>query len=314
MRHPDVRTVQSIAILGMLFNNLGDHDLCQTLWACAVRISLNLGLNQPRAKPFVDLSQEFCTRLWWTMLICDWLPFPGTDSLIAEEHNSVAPLPSPQINEEHIVHCGRRVYAIDYHTFMARSATVCRKFAGAVHRRDRPRIELVRRADEQLADIIAALPEHLQPELSETSTSMSEIEVLHPWLRWQRVNVTLVLLTHRLFVHLTLRNAWQQEAEKYRWAKIVSLQTAKNIIFISRNWELPAANRRQWALAYHLYKACALLISEASSGSTESILGAGWEDDVLECVAYLEEIRQWNVIAGNAADTLRRLLETFINS
>ena len=71
MRREDIRTVQTVAILGICFNNFGDFNLNSMMLCCAIRIGQKLGMH--RDNPAVPgLKQECCRRLWWTLMICEW--------------------------------------------------------------------------------------------------------------------------------------------------------------------------------------------------------------------------------------------------
>jgi len=72
MRRYDVRSVQAIAVLGMCFNNFGDCNLYEILWTCAIRIAQKLGMHKAHNDIRPELNQEWCRRLWWTLVICDW--------------------------------------------------------------------------------------------------------------------------------------------------------------------------------------------------------------------------------------------------
>lgn len=74
MSQCDIRVVQSIAILGICFSNFGDHNLYHTMWACAIQVARQLGMNATENKtPSLGLSRRASHRLWWTLVICDWL-------------------------------------------------------------------------------------------------------------------------------------------------------------------------------------------------------------------------------------------------
>lgn len=75
MRRHDVCTVQTIAVLGISFNNLGEHKLYRTLWSCAFRIAQSLGMDRPMDVE-LKIRPELCRRLWWTLIICEWLAYP----------------------------------------------------------------------------------------------------------------------------------------------------------------------------------------------------------------------------------------------
>lgn len=72
LRRFDVRTVQTIVILGMCFLNFGDVDLSRTLWGAAIRIAQSLGLDKRTIPEKVRLDPELCHRMWWTLIIVEW--------------------------------------------------------------------------------------------------------------------------------------------------------------------------------------------------------------------------------------------------
>ncbi|KAG2165349.1 hypothetical protein VTO58DRAFT_101752 [Aureobasidium pullulans] len=309
MRRPHARTVQAIAILGICFHNLGDHDLRQMMWACAIRIALKIGLNRPEnMKAPLPFPSEHCLRLWWTIVICDWLPFPGYTPLINEREVRCR-LPAPHVDDLYAEQDGKMLSSVRYHEFMARTAVVYHNFHNALQKGFQTKGETVRQADEQLAQVITTLPEHLEPESGERGAAVSLLEEQHPWVRWQRVNVTLVLLTHRLLIYSTLSANWRNDPDNFQWAKSVCLQSAKDILWINQNWNLPTYYRRQWAHSMDLFKAANMLIQEAKHGRIPITLFDGdWKDEIAKCVTYLEEIRQWNEYAGRAADTIQASL------
>lgn len=140
---------------------------------------------------------------------------------------------------------GSKIHPVQYHIFMARTALVFARFRNAVYRSNAPLGDAVRRADEELAEIINTLPRHLQPEES-SSRWTKQVEALHPWVSWQRYDITVVLLHHRLRINKALQSAWREEPQKYNWARAICIDTAKDLIWISNNWDQPVARRRQW--------------------------------------------------------------------
>lgn len=327
MRRPDVRTVQAIAILGMCFHNLGDHDFRQMMWACAIRISLKTNLNRPEkmAAP-LPLPMEHCIRLWWTIVICDWLPFPGYAPLVPEREVKCR-LPTPHPDDLYAQQDETSVSSVRYHEFMARTAVIYHNFYNALRKNRQTKSEIVRSADERLAQVITTLPEHLQADSGEPGAAVSRLEEQYPWIRWQRVNVTLVLLSHRLLMYSTLSTNWRSNPDDFQWAQSVCLQAARDILWINQNWKLPTCFRRQWLvnkprcvlisvadlLRTHpmdMFKAASTLIQEAKHGQSFNTLFAGdWKLEITKCVAYLEEIRPWNGYAGRAADVVKASMQ-----
>ncbi|KAI0476604.1 hypothetical protein GGR56DRAFT_643487 [Xylariaceae sp. FL0804] len=307
MRTFRLQTVQAIAILGMAFVNFGDHELYVTMWACAIRIAQSLGLDRDT---FVDqgrppgLRLESRRRLWWTLVICEWLEGPYPPAQV-HEHDFCVALPTVDpggcITGPH----GLQIHPVQYHVFMARAATVYNRFRVNLRRRELPLDEIVRAADEDLAEIINTLPQHLQPE-SVGGEYTDSLETAYPWIRWQRVDATLVLLHHRLRINVVLRREWRKDPVRYGWARAICLQTARDIIWISQNWEQPVAKRSQWALALHLYMAAIFLVRE--SEQTDLSRELDWRAELAKCIAYMDEVKSRNAIADQAAVILRGFL------
>src|ERR1041384_2551177 len=111
-----------------------------------------------------------------------------------EEEDFDLPLPSPRP----VPGYGRDLDPAHYHVFMARTAQVYRRFTDSISRGAAPLEEVVRSADEQLAQIIVTLPEHLQPDFADVSRDGNEADdsgtPVEPWIKWQRFDITLVLL------------------------------------------------------------------------------------------------------------------------
>ncbi|KAF2111250.1 hypothetical protein BDV96DRAFT_189630 [Lophiotrema nucula] len=304
LRHPRIHTVQAIAIQGILYVNAGDWELYRTMWACAIRISQMIGLTRSQSA-ITELSQEAQHRLWWTIVICDWMGGGPTSSLLREEDFDV---PLPTVTEEGSIRTSNRnqIHPVQYHIFMSRTARAHQRFRRALRHSHKTKLEAVRAADEELADLIDTLPSHLQPDIGGAEL-ISDLERRLPWIRWQRVDATLVLLYHRLCLHRILQKDWLQEPVTFASARAVSIKTAKDIIWISQNWELPVNERRQWPFAMYLFCAGLLLLREAQHGLLDD--EPDWVSEVEKCISYLDQISSWNAIADQASDILRQLLD-----
>jgi hypothetical protein len=131
-----------------------------------------------------------------------------------------------------------------YHLFMALVARAHYRFRRTIRRGDLTRAEAVRHADIDLADVIIMLPNHLQPDTNDTN--LQRLLDAKPWIQWQRFSITLVLLNLRMRMHSSLRVQWCENPEEYSWAQSISVKAAKEIIWISYNWDQPPAMRNQW--------------------------------------------------------------------
>ncbi|KAF9874294.1 nucleus protein [Colletotrichum karsti] len=241
MRRNDIRVVQAIAILGMCFYNFGDSELSCHLWSCAIRIAQALGLDGSHTEnACTDMSLEAKRRLWWTLVICEWLAVPYHVPQV-EEGDFNVPLPSMDPNSD----LPGGIQPVQYHIFMSRTSIVYHRFRSALREGTRAIAEIVRLADDELAEVINTLPEHLQPDGGK-NPEIQDLEIAHPWIKWQRFDISLVLLHHRMRINRALQNQWLESPGQYDWARAVCIRSAMDIIWITHNWDQPAAMRRQW--------------------------------------------------------------------
>ncbi|KAL2065316.1 hypothetical protein VTL71DRAFT_2985 [Oculimacula yallundae] len=300
LRKPAIGNVQAIAILGMCFNNFGDPDLGNHMWSAAIRIGKRLNLNTGSSQLAAPLSAEGQHRLWWTLVIVEWLAAPYHPPQVDEADFNV-PLPSTGVVslEE------RDLDPIHYHIFMARLATVYHRFSMAVRTSLVPLGEIVRVADSQLAEIIDTLPELLQPDHTDNEI-VQELELAQPWIKWQRFDITVVLLHHRIRINRTLQRHWRESPGQYSWARSVSVQSSLDIVWISRHWDQPASIRKQWALSYHIFVAALLLFRESQDSNDEE--KNGYIQAIETALKLLDDVKSRNAVAHHAAVLLRGLL------
>lgn len=312
MRVPHIRSVQAIAILGICFNNFGNSDLGQHMWSCALRIAQRIHLDTPFSQLAAKhLSEEAQHRLWWTLVICEWLclPYhpPAFDEIDFDVPYPTAPLHSPSAagsNQEHPVH---------YHIFMARTATAWHRFLKAVrlgfHSLEET-IRVIRAADEELAAIIDTLPVHLQPELG---AGIEEEQEPHSrtaasWVTWQRFDLTLVLLHLRVRVNRALQDQWLSSSSQQRpeWARTISVRSSVSIIWINSNWSLPSSMRKQWALSYQIFTAALTLLRDMHASEADS--GQEHREVVHTAIELLDQVKSRNALAYHASSILQEKL------
>ncbi|KAH7163404.1 hypothetical protein B0J13DRAFT_431709 [Dactylonectria estremocensis] len=298
MRKNNVRSVQTIAVLGMCVYNFGDSELHNHLWSCAVRIAQALGLDGSRTdSPVMPLGEEAQRRLWWTLVICEWLCVPYHVPQVAEADFYV-PLPSTDPDGNHI-------QPVQYHIVMARTSTVYHRFRESLRRGGRPVAETVHLADQELAEVINSLPEHLQPDGGKI-TELDQLEAKHPWIKWQRFDVSLVLLHHRLRIHRALQAEWLEFPGQHDGARAICMRSARDIIWIAHNWDQPAAMRRQWALSFHVFVAATLLLRESKAASLPDDINL--DEQIAIAISYLDETKSRNMVADKGSRILRRAI------
>lgn len=148
------------------------------------------------------------------------------------------------LDDEHPVH---------YHIFMARTATVNYRFRKTL-RSDVKTLEettmAVRAADEELAGVIDTLPIHLQPDIVDEKDEerIRCVELIKPWVKWQRFDLTLVLLHFRVRFNRVLQDQWLASSghDQLDWARTLSVNSAVSVIWINSNWDQPISMRKQW--------------------------------------------------------------------
>ncbi|KAI7767342.1 hypothetical protein LZL87_013091 [Fusarium oxysporum] len=245
LRVANVHNVQAIAVLCMTFNNRGDSEIGHHLRVSAIRIAQTLRLgeyNNEREGRHLSIESE--RRLWWTLVICEWLNLTHQSPALDESDFSVplpsVPHPKPQ---------GGLVDPVHYHIFMARTSQVIYTFRISLKYGLKSLdnvVNVVKAADEGLASIIDTLPSHLQPESDAvTNTEIQSLEATQPWIKWQRYDLTLVLLHLRMHINRVLQNQWLSSPEEYHWARTVSVTSAMSLIWINRSWDQPASTRKQ---------------------------------------------------------------------
>ncbi|CAI6101340.1 unnamed protein product [Clonostachys chloroleuca] len=297
MRTRSIRSVQAVAILGMCFNNWGDSDLDLHLWNCALRIAQGISLHNPPSNTTNILSAEGQRRLWWTLMIVEWMRVPYQIPQVDEVDFDMS-LPLSTMTPDENMH----VDPVHYHIFMARAATAYYRFCVAIRAAVKPIEEAVRKADEELAEVINTLPEYLKPDNS-GSEHVCQLEEAQPWVKWQRFDVTVVLLHLRVRIHRALQAQWQAEPQRYSWAKTISVTSAMSVIWINHNWDQPASMRKQWALSFHVFVAATLLLREHQTASRDED-EAYWE--AMNTALYLlDQVKDQSAVAQQAAIILR---------
>ncbi|KAK2064745.1 hypothetical protein LY76DRAFT_653148, partial [Colletotrichum caudatum] len=297
MRVAQSRIVQTVAVLGMSFYNFGDSELSRHLWACAIRSTQTLGLDGSRGSDVPnEMSQEAQHRLWWTLVICEWLAVPYHVPQVDEGDFNV---PLPSLDRRHDLPGG--IQPVQYHIFMARTSIVYHRFRSALREGSRPVAEVVRLADDEPAEVINTLPEHLQPDGGKHK-KIQDLEIGLPWIKWQRFDISLVLLHHRMRINRALQKEWTASPGQYEWARTVCIRSAMDIIWNTHNWDQPAAMRRQWALSLHIFVAAIFLLRESRRAFPS--LGVDFSGEVQLAIRYLDEIKSRNAIADRASDIL----------
>jgi hypothetical protein len=322
MRKLDVRTVQAIAILNICYNNFGDYNLFRSMWAVAIQIALKLGMgskNGPHRD--IGLTQEQSRRLWWTLIICEWLVNTQVSNsallMITVARMSIqfkspcisdtdfdTPLPS---DEEDLVSISTdSPNPVSYHIALCKISMLFYWFRSSLRSRPNEATDIVQIADSKLADIITRLPTHLQPD-AEKTVNTEERDRKYPWASWQKWDLAITFLYFRLTINRTMQSEWLVSSHDLSGQRAISLNCAKTIIWITREWEHPMEQRTQWASSLHMFTAAFTLVLE--SKQQYSRVADDWRTDVEQAIQCLINMKGPGAIARRGVKILEGFLQ-----
>ena len=246
-----MRSLQAIAILLALVKQMGDFDLETSFLSLEIRMAQRLGMDkEPPAVSEDPVQQELSRRVWWTLVICEWLQRPARQTCIREDDFQVN-LPtltddddldsqvSSSLNDA-------RPHPIQYHNAMIRLAYEYHRFASRLPSvsGDASALEdFVLQSDESLAKIIDELPPHLTM-FGHTDDQHAEQHLC--WVRWQRESFILALLFFRLTINYVLQHQWLDCEMSTSRAGAVCLSSAKALIALVDRDSTSVLKRRSW--------------------------------------------------------------------
>lgn len=242
----DVRNVQTIAILGVVFINLGDFNLYWNLWGCAVRIAQALDINTDAAHMESEQNEpQTRCHLWWTLVISDWLSFQLGYACIREDEFMVE-LPCTGFvdeNSDELESLNEKPKVSQYHLVMSKIASALYRFKYAnsnIPEDWETTMQVVQTADNDLADIIAHLPSHLQP----TGAEVLELTVFgqhahQSWISNQRRSLSIILLYYRMVINRTQKKHEQCPPFVQKRATLICLDSAHAVVRACIDPELP---------------------------------------------------------------------------
>lgn len=248
----DVNIVRAIVVMGNVASTLGETHRHANLWALAVRIAQQLNLGSDEMNPDETVVQrESRRRLWWTLVICEWLMIPLRTPCITNL-DFKCQFPAELSDSELLSHVSLpqgTPRPVQYHITMARIAAIYHHFHAKIRlRRWSPNgvADFVIQADDELAAIIEQLPRHLKYEDPFPTSDQPEFESRFPWISTQRTSLAMVLLYYRLAINRILQGYWLEGSTNFARARSVCLSSATHIIR-SANSAAETFNRlRSW--------------------------------------------------------------------
>ncbi|KAI0144830.1 fungal-specific transcription factor domain-containing protein [Pestalotiopsis sp. NC0098] len=252
-QRPHINTVQAIVILGMLFTNMGDISRQKILWSVAIRVAQQLKLGNDSAhehESFFD--QQVRRRLWWTIVICEWLPIPFHTPFI-NDVDFDCQLPEDVDDEELSSPSSHRLSRskprpVQYHIIMARLARIYYSFRYKLRVRTWSADEItniVLAADDELANLVGELPPFLQSDQQSTNT-IDDCASRQPWMLWQSQSLAMVFLYYRIAINRVLQQHWLQGSPNQARVRAICLSSAQAIVRAIVNGKLDTSKFRSW--------------------------------------------------------------------
>lgn len=253
-KKPDLRTPQAIAILHIVFNNVGDVHLHQNMWAIAIRQAqqLNLGSDEDNADE-TYCQQQIRRRLWWTLAICEWLPVPYRSPCLHEIDFSCKLPDEVDDDELQTISGGSRLprskpRAVRYHIAMAEVAKVYYQLRFTLRLRKWNTEDIARfvfGADEQLANLIIDLPSYLQPDERSTLATQAR-DAQYPFIPWQKKSLAKVLLYYRMAISSQLQEHWLDGSTDGARTRAICMSSARGLIQSTLSETADASKLRPW--------------------------------------------------------------------
>lgn len=252
-QRPHINTVQTIVILGMLFTNMGDISRQKILWSVAIRVAQQLKLGNDSAhehESFFD--QQVRRRLWWTIVICEWLPIPFHTPFI-NDPDFDCQLPEDVDDDELSWPSSHRLSRskprpVQYHIIMARLARIYYSFRYKLRIRTWSADEItniVLAADDELANLVGELPPFLQSDQQSTDT-IDDCGSRQPWMLWQSQSLAMVFLYYRIAINRVLQQHWLQGSPNQARVRAICLSSAQAIVRAIVNGKLDTSKFRSW--------------------------------------------------------------------
>ncbi|KAH6094729.1 hypothetical protein HBI65_122840 [Parastagonospora nodorum] len=268
LQKSNILVVQAIVVLGNVASTIGETHRHANLWAVAIRIAQQLNLGSDEANLSETLVQrETRRRLWWTLVICEWLPIPLRPPCI-NDTDFTCQLPA-DISDAQLLASDSGVVsqpdhhprAVQYHITMARIATIYHHLHAKLRlRKWSPSgiADFVIQADDHLADVIEQIPPHLQ----NNDTTSPHTEALHPWIATQRTSLAIVLLYYRLAINRILQTYWLEGSTNFARARSVCLSSAIGVIGAATAGDATFRRLRSWDFAMVTFSATVTLALE----------------------------------------------------
>ncbi|KIA75598.1 C6 zinc finger domain-containing protein [Aspergillus ustus] len=309
LRTPDLRSTQAIAILLGLAKNVGDFGIQPLLQVTGIRIAQILGMDcEPPRVSEDPTTQEISRRIWWTLVICEWLCIPSRRPSIHEADFNVwvpSPLSDDDDSDAHPATRGLRL--IDYHHAMIGLARTVYRFRAEMaafkgYEGGDALDAIVLKADEALANIIAGLPSPFL-DLSGREAAASNNGEYPPWVLSQQTGLSLSFLYYRMSINRSLQHRWASSDLLLARSKAVCLDSANAIVALMNDHNLTVSRYWQWPATSNLFSAALTLATEAKL-LLDRDAAEEYISRVRVCFSVLERVKGHSALAARALDEL----------
>ena len=194
--------------------------------------------------------RETRRRVWWTLVLCEWIPIPYHAPCISDGDFQVE---LPASFDDHELQSGDpspgdHPRPIQYHIVMIQMARVYHRFRASLKLcgdRTKEVANLVLKTDEELANIIEDLPLHLQGGQATDQQTLFQ-DRNEPWVPWQRTNLSLVLFYYRIVVNRVLQDQWVQDPATFARTRAICVGSARGIVSLASEFTRSLARHRPW--------------------------------------------------------------------
>ena len=247
LRAVDLQTLQAIGVLNVCFVIFGDFDLYCNLWMLGVRIGYSCGLHRdsmPEDGVPGALSIYQRRQLWWTLVISDWLNFNIGHTCIRASDVRATP---PEWMLDPDIASSDEPHPLQHHIAFSKVACALYSFDNSLRflGQDTDGLDaIIRNADNDLAEVIAWLPPHLQLD-EEQDEAQQERDAMFPWIPWQKKGISIILLYYRMVVHRVHLNATETSRDSAR-GSLICLDSAHAILDAVLNEPVIRARPNIW--------------------------------------------------------------------
>ncbi|ETS82428.1 hypothetical protein PFICI_04304 [Pestalotiopsis fici W106-1] len=267
-----LRNWYTIVVLGMLFTNMGDISRQKIMWSVAIRVAQQLKLGNDSAHEDESFSdQQVRRRLWWTIIICEWLPIPFHTPFV-NDVDFDCQLPEDVDDEELSLPSSHRLSRskprpVQYHIIMARLARIYYSFRYKLRIRAWSAEEItsiVLAADDELANLVGELPLFLQSD-QQFANTIDDGDSRQPWMLWQSQSLAMAFLYYRIAINRVLQQYWLKGSPNQARVRAICLSSAQAIVRAIVTGKLDTSKFRSWAIATNVFSACVTLLLDNTS-------------------------------------------------